>query len=1207
MLGQSTATAAGNALRSSLSLLSSPSTAAGPARRLAAWVALAAVLATQAVAAAAADELPYIPTTVLLSSGSDVRTPSNTGDVAYIFAPNAAGSVDLLSVNISSTLSAASFKTQTLTSGVPFFPAGSRTTTFTPSLLDNGTITALAGDCSVATNTSLWTYSGASSSWTRHVTTLSTSSDFSQGGPYFLGGSLSFSEQLAPAMSDPVHYIYGGMCPGANASSSAWQSSAAYSNRMLRVSRSSPSSPQAPFTVDTTRSARSPTAAAGFSFTELTPALSNRSGVVNQQTSHVLIGGHTKQAFINMSMAAVWSLPEESWNFVTIREPAAATRSGTDLAVKDTATATAVDSRSGHTAVLSEDGSSLIILGGWVGDVSQAAKPQLAIVKIGASFDDWEWSIPPRQPSGSGVYGHGVALLPGNVMMVYGGYDIVPSTTMKRQVAGGSGRQLFFNITSLSWSDEYTNPALGEGKSGGSGGGSTHGGEGGGGASDTTANDNDSSPASQNKQIGLGVGLGVGILVLLLLAGLGICLRRRQKRRREQRNEALHGLSQGMINGSLPRQHNSTGDDDEDDDVMLERNGMGGAGGIFPWNATSAQTWYTGGADPYASSRRSLGYETLRGASKSSPSLYLPPPPLAASSSSGRPRGGAARGLYVPTTGNGNGSGYDGFLMPPRSSNNRIEPIYEEADEDGDLSMAAAAVAHIGPEKDELLDDPFMTPTTGTDSPSPQQHYFPPPLGLKNNEKSPPQGQDPEVQGWVSDVDAADAVLSAKISRHGSTTTTPPAGLRGAVIGSGGPTTPTRHQSGGRTSPSRRPSVRSAAEHDDTARTGSNLSERSAFSFVQGAERAASHFRAAFGTVPAVVPVSSSSSSDGGRLGSSSGSSSHTFSTAKSNFATLQAEGPSLLLGGGNHNNTTTTKDDEEYEYINDVPGSPSKSKPRRSWFGSLRRVFSTGASTSGSSAGGTSSRGVSPTHEGLLAGEGGDYEKRASTGALLLQRRKQGREAWETGVHTLASPSSSSRRERDEHQEDDDDWDIEKAVEQRLVQVMFTVPKERLRVVNAEVQEEVAVVVDPDSDDYDDDDDDDDYRPHDEELEMTTALTPPKTADSDKGTATKGSLSGSGKQPETAETEKGEEQQHQEEEQETAAEAARMALSPDSGSLRTASITTTATMNLGVAEAVRMERASPAHAAKTRVLRMVESIESRSSDNSPCPSPTRG
>jgi hypothetical protein len=37
--------------------------------------------------------------------------------------------------------------------------------------------------------------------------------------------------------------------------------------------------------------------------------------------------------------------------------------------------------------------------------------------------------------------------------------------------------------------------------------------------------------------------------------------------------------------------------------------------------------------------------------------------------------------------------------------------------------------------------------------------------------------------------------------------------------------------------------------------------------------------------------------------------------------------------------------------------------------------------------------------------------------------------------------------------EEDEEDWDIEKAIERRVVQVMFTVPKEKLRVVNTDVE----------------------------------------------------------------------------------------------------------------------------------------------------------
>ena len=68
------------------------------------------------------------------------------------------------------------------------------------------------------------------------------------------------------------------------------------------------------------------------------------------------------------------------------------------------------------------------------------------------------------------------------------------------------------------------------------------------------------------------------------------------------------------------------------------------------------------------------------------------------------------------------------------------------------------------------------------------------------------------------------------------------------------------------------------------------------------------------------------------------------------------------------------------------------------------------------------------------------------------MLRRKQGREAWDSAEH---------------EREGEEEWDVEKAVEQRMVQIMFTVPKERLRVVNAEVERELeeemeAVVVDP-------------------------------------------------------------------------------------------------------------------------------------------------
>jgi hypothetical protein len=66
------------------------------------------------------------------------------------------------------------------------------------------------------------------------------------------------------------------------------------------------------------------------------------------------------------------------------------------------------------------------------------------------------------------------------------------------------------------------------------------------------------------------------------------------------------------------------------------------------------------------------------------------------------------------------------------------------------------------------------------------------------------------------------------------------------------------------------------------------------------------------------------------------------------------------------------------------------------------------------------------------------DYETPLSAIGNELLRRKQGRQGWEGGEGSGAA-------------EGENEWDIERAIENRLVQVMFTVPKERLRVVNGE------------------------------------------------------------------------------------------------------------------------------------------------------------
>jgi hypothetical protein len=83
-----------------------------------------------------------------------------------------------------------------------------------------------------------------------------------------------------------------------------------------------------------------------------------------------------------------------------------------------------------------------------------------------------------------------------------------------------------------------------------------------------------------------------------------------------------------------------------------------------------------------------------------------------------------------------------------------------------------------------------------------------------------------------------------------------------------------------------------------------------------------------------------------------------------------------------------------------------------------------------------------------------------------MLWRRKQGKSDWEdsagpstpTGRSNTFTGNLSTPAFRDaggDTDGEDNEWDIERAVENRVVQVMFTVPKEKLRVVNQDVDEE--------------------------------------------------------------------------------------------------------------------------------------------------------
>ncbi|KAI1760522.1 hypothetical protein GGR53DRAFT_509440 [Hypoxylon sp. FL1150] len=931
----------------------------------------------QLATVSAAQTLPYIPTTIFIPESKPAPAQENAiTNVAYIFSPQGDW-VDLLALNFSGKLQASSLPFQTLSSNVPFLDTNS--TAFTPSLADNGSIIVYAGDCSSSAHSEIWTFdpspdNGASSSWARASASLATGTDSVEVGPGFLGSSFSFSTTLEPELSPARTYAYGGMCPGTSSNISTWQSNATYSNQMIKIEP--PEADAAPFTISTVSITGPPVPEAGFTFTSLPPSISNYSGVTTQQVNYVLLGGHTEYAFINMSTVAIWSLPEESWSFISDIGMASSSTANTELAVKSTVTS--IDSRSGHTAVLSQDGTSLIILGGWVGDITQAASPQLAVLNVGDDYGgvgDWEWTVPNQQPTGSGIYGHGAALLPGNIMMVYGGYNISStSTKAKRQASEGS--TMFLNLTSMSWSNDYTNPGA-----------------------PGVSHDNSSTTSSDSikQRLGLGLGLGLGILAVVAAVGLFFLYRHRLRHKRTIRDSAIRALAQDNAQ-FLPQ-----------DDEMMERDHLGGG-------------WYTGGSDPYMrGGSRSLGYQSLqtgRGSLDNGHQPWLGGLAPAQVARKPLPR----RNTFDPPT-------------TSRGPNN-IHPIIE-ADEDGhDGDITSEPVSPVRHDVDGRRDsDPFLTPTQEN------QISFPPP-GRASATPSPEDRRrsatDPEVQDWMSDVEAMDALISRGAARTGQPSPTKRGPSRSGRLSGGA----------------------AAAAADDDGRTDSNISESNRNNLgVNRSSSIRSYLpRSGFGVAAAALAAAA----DEGRGGSSSSSSAPSYNTARSSFPALQAEGPSLLMG--------KIRDDDDDD---DAFGSPSKRKPRHSWFGSLKRVFS-GATPSPPESLGKGS----PDDDDDGFGEASDYDARLgglsgiAAGGLL--RRKSGRGAWEAleqgkGKGKSRAPSAAVAGPSDKAyaatEEDDDEWDIEKAVEKRLVQVMFTVPKERLRVVNAEPDIESGkdvVVVDP-------------------------------------------------------------------------------------------------------------------------------------------------
>ncbi|KAL8827921.1 MAG: hypothetical protein Q9170_006820 [Blastenia crenularia] len=893
-------------------------------------------------------DLPYLPVKALLSPTDD--------SVIYILQPptSSSSSAQLVALNTTQTIQTVSLPLTTITPSLPFFDS-STDVAFSAAIDGAGNIYSYAGNCNGGADASgLWIFrpskqgSGLGGQWTRAGISKFKNRSTQLNGANHLAAGVAFS---ASNTTTDV-YVFGGMCPQDTASNAQdWIEAASYSNSMLALEPDT-SSNVGYYELGISSSRGPPIPEAGFTMTPLQPSFTQSSGDRSTQQvsqNYVLLGGHTQAAFINMSQVALFSLPEQNWSFWPVNQPGGEAK--TDLVIRDNPI---VEPRSGHTAVLSADGTRIIMYGGWVGDVNTAAHPQLAVLELGEGYGgqgDWLWSIPdqtgPVQATNAALYGHGAVMLPGDVMMIIGGYTIpgIDSSKHKRAGLTENTDTYFFNTTSSSWISQYTHPrTTGE---------------------HTVSAAPSSRTITASKRAGLGAGLVFGVLTILAIVVLYFWYARRLKRKREAHEEDLRNLGSGG-----QRAHWNMQDTDEQGSAMTQRE----SNNAYPWTA------------------RNYGIPSGQHADSSTPAqrtglLFEIPSPTR-----GLRRSLHTRGSYQPAP-----RYEDGRLN--RSSGN-IHPI-DERDEYED-----EGIDQTGPPGQESTQgrgyhilqsapvlDPFQDPAGGSRSPSPQ---------------TPARERELEIQKWMDDwAAAADARM---------------------------------HHQAGRISP------------DKTDRTSSTLSEQSMRSNWSGhsiasfsrslSQRSAALFSHAHSSTNPTSAVGQTSEVHNAGHFKSELNSNHRRSQSLTLLPRRATTSGAMASGAASIRQLQQESEALLGGYADAGPSSPRRTQSRaKGWMGSMRRAFvgDHSASTSPEHDGSTASS--SPTK---LQHEMGVPRRAASAGAALWQKR-QGAKDWDVEGEGDGKREGGAGRPSP----NDEEWDVESAVERRVVQVMFTVPKTKLRVVN--------------------------------------------------------------------------------------------------------------------------------------------------------------
>lgn len=1013
-----------------------------------------------------ANDFPYIPTRLF-------STRQQNLSFVYVVDPPSPGapSGQLRSIVTTASFSISSPSSKVLSSSLPFLD-GNKPLAFTSSLDPSGSLNVLVGDCSSgASGASLWVYNpsvkggNVQGTWSpQSVSSESISGAASQIGVNYLASSISFA---STSTKNASIYTFAGMCPYENSTDANWVSAAAYSNQLLILDHDQAS--EYDFEIGSGRG--QPISEAGFSVTPLDPTFSTaKDGTQATQQNFLLLGGHTEDAFINMSQVALFSLPQASWTFLPV------VGQGGETGLRARQAPSETEPRSGHTAVLSADGSKVIMFGGWVGDISTPAEPQLAILSVGAGYGgagNWAWmdsAVQPALPAAvSGIYGHGATVLDGDIMMVVGGWTIPAEGNQRMKRAGApvvNSQNMLYNITSGSWIQNYVPPAALR--------------------SASSSEDHGGLLATTPQKVGLGVGLTLGILAIIIAAAVGWFINKRFKKRIRAREEELREKEIDELH-RFDTQYDPTaawyGDDgmyQRPTDIWDGRSQPGAYGEPNIWRNDSVREAERSGLDldipsPHRGLRRSMAGRQMH----------------------------SERGLDERRISRGSGV---------------IHPIEETDEEDNQPQIVTPG---------EPLEDPFKDPElrkgqsaeklqAGSDGATSTGAVSSSPEGLLTPAEERTDEATEWVQQWAATAsnrpDQSGRTSPDKSERTGSNLSD-----QSAVSQL---TARTHHSSSDSASRSL-----STPSPEHTPRKGSprrslRILPAALNPFSGSSSSPSSPTRSRQSIISTTQPPNTADS----------------FTTAATTFATLQSESDALLGPArpgqarfkaqsfssavpATHSDASfdTYAPDNEPTFVLGHRGDAHKAPTGKvgSWVGSVRRaVAQAGRSASltssatgvraramaqvGPSGGltvydtnvggkGEASPASSPTKKGGLTrdafaegwtdGEGEGVRRSASEGATSFLVKRQGAKDWgwkDTGAGE-ADEEKAARRERSHSMAsiprpafpppdavhgggggdgdgEPEEWDIEAAVERRNVQVMFSVPKQRLRVVNADV-----------------------------------------------------------------------------------------------------------------------------------------------------------